>query len=195
MRVEKSLHAIVCGRTRKNIRHIEARTDTAIYFPPPFSRILGFIPYGAHRRGDDEFFITGDTQEKINNAKRMLQEIVERTRCHVREIPVSFQKIDGILLDRLDKVRRIMEVNSTYISLPMLGTQRGLIRIQGTEHQHIERTAREMMLLVCYIGLGLGDPADEPPGRPVLQCLLVGRNSRRQQHRCTVGNRHSSNAS
>lgn len=149
MRVEKSLHTIVCGRTRKNIRQIEAGTNTAIYFPPPFSRILGFIPYGATRRGDDEFFITGDTQEDINKAKRLLQEIVERTRCHVREIPVSSQKIDGILLDRLDKVRRIMEINGTYISLPMLGTQRGLIRLQGIEHQHIERTAREIMLLVC----------------------------------------------
>ena len=150
MRVEKSLHNIICGRTRKNIRHIEATTNTAIYFPPSFSQVYGYKPLNAGRRGEDEFFITGESQENIVKAKTLFQKIVANTRCHVRDVRVSAQKIDAILLGRLEKVRRIMETNGTYISLPQLGTQHHLIRIQGTEHQHIERTAREIMLLVRF---------------------------------------------
>ena len=148
MRLELSLHTIICGRTRKNIRLIEAASNTAIYFPPPFPRIYGYTPPGAHRRGEDEVFITGDNQECINIAKKKLHELVLNTKCYVKDVMVSAPKIDSILLDRLDKVRKVMETNGSYVLFPQLGSQRGLIRVQGTEILHVERTVREIMALV-----------------------------------------------
>lgn len=148
MKLEHSLHKVICGRTRKNIRIIEATTNTAIYFPPPFPRIYGYIPQGAHRRGEDEVFITGDTQDAINQAKRKISELVTNTRCFVKEVSISASKIDSIILDRLDKVRKVMELNGTYVMFPPLGSQRQRVHIQGTETLQLERTVREIMALV-----------------------------------------------
>jgi len=148
MRLELSLHSVICGRTRKNIRLIESASNTAIYFPPPFPRIYGYTPAGAHRRGEDEVFITGDNQDCINMAKQKLHELILNTKCYVKDVMVSAHKIDSILLDRLDKVRKVMETNGSYVLFPQLGSQRGLIRVQGTEILHVERTVREIMALV-----------------------------------------------
>lgn len=147
MKLELSLHTIICGRTRKNIRLIEAATNTAIYFPPPFPRVYGYTPPGAHKRGDDEVYITGTKQESMAQAKRRLHELVTNTKCYVKEVAVLPHKIDCILLDRLDKVRKVMETNGSYVLFPPLGSQRGIIRVQGTEILHVERTVREIMAL------------------------------------------------
>ena len=148
MKLELSLHSIICGRTRKNIRLIESASNTAIYFPPPFPRIYGYTPAGAHRRGEDEVYLTGEDQDCINQAKKKLHELVLNTKCYVKDVIVSAHKIDSILLDRLDKVRKVMETNGSYVLFPQLGSQRGLIRVQGTEILHVERTVREIMALV-----------------------------------------------
>ncbi|MCJ1426371.1 hypothetical protein MMC29_004274 [Sticta canariensis] len=147
MKLELSLHSIICGRTRKNIRLIESASNTAIYFPPPFPRIYGYTPAGAHRRGEDEVYLTGEDQDCINQAKKKLHELVLNTKCYVKDVIVSAHKIDSILLDRLDKVRKVMETNGSYVLFPQLGSQRGLIRVQGTEILHVERTVREIMAL------------------------------------------------
>lgn len=151
MKLELSLHTIICGRTRKNIRLIESASNTAIYFPPPFPRVYGYTPPGAHRRGEDEVYITGDNQECINQAKKKLHELVLNTKCYIKDVQVSAHKIDSILLDRLDKVRKVMETNGSYVLFPQLGSQRGMIRVQGTEILHVERTVREIMALVSFI--------------------------------------------
>lgn len=142
------MHTLVCGRTRKNIKLIEAATGTAIYFPPPFPRIFGYTPPGANRRSEDEVYITGDTPEQIARAKQKLRELVMGVKIYVKDVVVNSSKIDNILLDRLDKVRKVMEMNGSYVLFPQLGSQRGLVRIQGTEVLHVERTVREIMALV-----------------------------------------------
>lgn len=148
MKLELTMHTLVCGRTRKNIKMIEAATNTAIYFPPPFPRVFGYCPPGAHRRSEDEVFITGESQETINQAKAKLRDLVMGVKIYVKDVSVSASKIDNILLDRLDKVRKVMEANGSYVLFPSLGSQRGIVRIQGTEVLHVERTVRELMALV-----------------------------------------------
>ena len=148
MKLETALHSIICGRIRKNIRLIEAATNTAIYFPPLFPHIFRYVPPGAIRREEDEVFISGESQEEINGAKRRLSDLAMNTKCYAKEVVVSAHKIDNILLDRLDKVRKIMETNGSSVHFPSLGTQRGSIRVQGTEILHVERTIKDIMALV-----------------------------------------------
>ncbi|KAL4953700.1 hypothetical protein BDW69DRAFT_151842 [Aspergillus filifer] len=147
VKLDLTTHTLVCGRTRKNIKLIEAATGTAIYFPPPFPRIFGYVPPNAHRRSEDEVYITGDTQEQITRAKQKLHELVMGVKVYVKDVIVNSNKIDNILLDRLDKVRKVMEMNGSYVLFPQLGSQRGLVRIQGTDVLHVERTVREIMAL------------------------------------------------
>ena len=174
MKLELSMHTLVSGRTRKNIKLIESATKTAIYFPPPFPNIFGYIPQGATRRAGDEVFITGESQERITQAKQKLKELVQGTKLFVKDVMVSSSKIDSILLDRLDKVRKVMETNGTHVIFPQLGSQRGMIRIQGTEVLHIERTVREIMALVSLL-IDFVRPIEIDPGiRQDNSTALVG---------------------
>ena len=93
-------------------------------------------------------YITGDSQDNINQAKQKLRDLAHGIKCYVKDVVVSANKIDSILLDRLDKVRRVMEMNGSCVQFPQLGSQRGLVRVQGTEILHVERTVREIMALV-----------------------------------------------
>lgn len=146
--LELSLHTVVCGRSRKNIKVIESNTNTAIYFPPPFSQVYRYCPAGAQRRNPEEIFITGETPRDIAVAKQKIHELVNRTRIFMKDAVVSAAKIDSILLSRLDKIRKIMETNGTFIQFPALASQRNMIRIQGVEGLHVERTVRDVMALV-----------------------------------------------
>lgn len=81
-------------------------------------------------------------------AKEKIHEIVRTTRLFVKDVTIPAPKIDSILLDRSDKVRKIIEANGTSIMFPALGTQRTTVRVQGNEGLPVERTVRELMSLV-----------------------------------------------
>jgi hypothetical protein len=151
MKLELTMHTLICGRGRKNIKMIESATGTAIYFPPPFPRLFGYTPQGATRRPDDLVYITGESSESILRAKQRLHDLVMSTKVFVKPVMVTDTKIDAIILERLDKVRKIIENNGSYILLPPLGLQRGVVRVQGTDVLHVERTVRELMILVSHL--------------------------------------------
>ena len=74
--INVSLCPMVCGRARKNVKLIEATTRTAIYFPNLFPSIYGYKPKGAGPRKPDQIYITGNTQEDVLQAERMLVDLV-----------------------------------------------------------------------------------------------------------------------
>ena len=155
VKVDQSLHQIICGRHRKNIKLIESSTNTAIYFPPLFSQMFRYCPPNASRRDPNDIFITGESPEAIREAKQKIHEIVTRIRLYVKDVTLPAAKVDSILLDRTEKVRKILEANGTYIMFPVLGTQRTTVRVQGSEGIPTERTVRELMTLVCSTSLVL----------------------------------------
>lgn len=147
-RLELTCHQLVCGRHRKNIKLIESSTGTAIYFPPPFSQMYRYCPPNASRRDPSDIFITGESHQAIELAKQKLHETASRLRLYVKDVTIPAAKIDSILLGRLDKIRKILEANGTYIMFPPLASQRNMVRVQGNEGLHVERTVREIMTLV-----------------------------------------------
>jgi hypothetical protein len=150
------MQQLICGRNRKNIKLIESTTGTAIYFPSPFSNAYGYRPQQAHPRDVSQVFITGENPQAIEQAKFKLHESVMRTRVFVKDIQIPRPKIDSILLTRMDKVRKIVEANGTWIMFPPLGSRHEHVRIQGGENLHVERTARELMVLVGFGYLDTG---------------------------------------
>ncbi|KID70918.1 KH domain-containing protein, partial [Metarhizium hybridum] len=146
-KIELSFHQLVCGRHRKNIKLIESSTGTAIYFPPLFSQMYRYCPQNATRRDPTDIFITGETIQAIELAKQKLHETVSRIRVYMKDVTIPAAKIDSILLGRLDKVRKILEANGTYIMFPPLACQRTMVRVQGSESLPVERTVREIMSL------------------------------------------------
>ncbi|PHH82240.1 hypothetical protein CDD83_3324 [Cordyceps sp. RAO-2017] len=146
-KIDLSLQQLVCGRHRKNIKLIESSTGTAIYFPPLFSQMYRYCPLNANRRDPAEIYITGDAPHALEIAKQKLHETVSRIRLYVKDVTIPAAKIDSILLTRLDKVRKILEANGTYIVFPPLACQRTMVRVQGSEGLPVERTVRELMSL------------------------------------------------
>lgn len=177
VKLDQSMHQIICGRHRKNIKLIESSTSTAIYFPPLFSQMYRYSPPNASRRDPTDIFITGETPEAIREAKQKIHDIATHVRLYIKDVTLPPAKIDSILLDRTEKVRKILEANGTYIMFPPLGSQRNTIRIQGSEGIPVERTIREIMNLVSKCAkrniFGGFLCADNRPGWPVLRCLLV----------------------
>lgn len=169
-----TLQQAICGRNRKNIKLIESATGTAIYFPPPYSRYFRYCPKNASPRDPNEIIITGDKPRQIELAKLKLGDLLNRCRLYVKDVPMPPEKVDTILLTRLDKVRKIVEANGSYIQFPPLGSRSTPVRIQATENLHIERTVRELMSLVSILALGytVYIIANIIPGWSVLQRVL-----------------------
>lgn len=142
---------MICGRNRKNIKLVESATGTAIYFPPPFSQVYRYVPLKAHARDPQEVFITGETNTDIEQAKLKVHELIARLRIFVKDVQIPSAKIDSILLTRMDKIKKIMEANGTFIMFPPLGSRQTTVRVQGQDHNYIERTVRELMALVGTI--------------------------------------------
>lgn len=111
-----------------------------------------YCPPGASRRDPTDIFITGESPQAIELAKQKLHETVSRIRLYMKDVTIAPAKIDSVLLTRLDKVRKILEANGTYILFPPLASQRNMVRVQGSEGLHIERTVREIMALVSLDG-------------------------------------------
>ncbi|KAK6606246.1 KH domain-containing protein [Botrytis cinerea] len=131
--------------------------------------VYKYCPEGAQRRNPEEIFITGDRAENIAAAKSRIHELVRMTRLFMKDAHVTAAKIDSILLTRMDKVRKIMETNGTFIQFPALASQRSMIRIQGIEGLHVERTVRELMLMgVQFYSASwwIQQPPNQPPLQP-----------------------------
>ncbi|KAF2279214.1 uncharacterized protein EI97DRAFT_412044 [Westerdykella ornata] len=177
MKLELTMHTLICGRGRKNIKLIESATGTAIYFPPPFPRLFNYVPPGARRREPDHIFITGKDEQSILRAKAKLNDLVVSTKVFVKPVMVTEMKLDAIILERLDKVRKIIENNGSYILFPPLGLQRGVVRVQGTDVLHVERTIRELMALAgqFYSASWMithPDPTQRPPTPADVRAML-----------------------
>lgn len=172
------MHTMVCGRLRRRIKEIEATTNTAIYFPPPFPQLYGYLPSGANRRHEDEIFVTGEKESDIYRAKARLHELVRHTQAVQKEVKISPDKVDSILLDRLDKIRKIIEHNASYVLFPQLGVQRGSIRVQASDMLHVERTVREVMSIsgqfyAASWWVTLNDPNQRAPTTKDIQSMLA----------------------
>ena len=146
IRLELSLHSLISGRNRKNIKMIESGTGTAIYFPPLFPTVFGNAPLGTiPLRGRDEIIITGESMDNILQAKKRLHDLVLTTKTFVKDVQITTSKVDYILLERLSKIRKIIETNGSYVLLPPLGNHSGVLRVQATDILNVERTVREIM--------------------------------------------------
>jgi hypothetical protein len=147
MNIDLSLHTLICGRARKKIKTIESATDTAIYFPPTFPNVHLYCPEGATRRPPDEVVITGPDEGRIYQAKHQLHELMLHAKTYAKDVRITPTKTDHLLLDRLDKIQSIMEAHASFVLLPPIGRQHGVLRVQGLDILNVERTVREVMSL------------------------------------------------
>jgi len=127
-----------------------------------------YFPSESQQRHPNEIFITGESAQAIEMAKARLHETAVRLRLLVKDTQIAPPKIDSMLLTRLDKIRKIMEVTGTYPSIPPLACQRNMIRVQGPDAVQIDRAIRELMSLAGQFysaswHIQASDPRNAPP--------------------------------
>jgi ribosome-interacting GTPase 1 len=108
-----------------------------------------YCPPNASRRDPADIFISGENTSNIELAKQKLHEVFHRIRLFVKDVQIAPAKIDSILLSRMDKIRKILEQNGTFMLFPPLASQRNTVRVQGSDMLHVDKSVRELMALVC----------------------------------------------
>src|SRR5436309_5022907 len=103
----------MCGRGRKDLQHVEAVTKTNIYLPTPFPGVYGYKPPKTLKRFPDTIFITGEP-EKIQEAIGMIKDLVIKMKLYVKEISMSLNKIDCLILEKLDNIKKIMSDHGAF---------------------------------------------------------------------------------
>jgi hypothetical protein len=68
-----------------------------------------------------------------------------------RDLAMDPERIDWILTNRLEQVRKIMDDNGTYIQVPVVGSKSEMVMVFGDHHTHIERSLRNLAQLVGRI--------------------------------------------
>ena len=137
----------MCGRGRKDIQHVEAVTKTNIYLPTAFPGVYGYKPPKATPRHPDIIFITGQP-EMIKQAARMISELVSNCKLYVKDVSLSMNKIDFIILERLDVVKKVMAENGSFVQFPSLGAGRSMMRIQAPDIPPLDRTIKAILNIV-----------------------------------------------
>ncbi|KAJ2896035.1 hypothetical protein MKZ38_005920 [Zalerion maritima] len=143
--LENHMHMIACGRNKKNIKLIESSTSTAIYFPPPHAQITRFLAPNAAPRNTDEVYITGENPGNISVAKQRLLHMANSTRVFLKDVHISSAKVDSILVNHVPKIRKILEANGTFLNWNPLASQRGSLRVQGSDSGLVDKTIKDIM--------------------------------------------------
>ena len=124
----KTLH-VNAGRKRSTIQSIERESGANIYIPSPFFGVLqSTVPPKVQERRHT-VYVTGPPQA-VSRAREMLQSLSKKSRNQVkRQVTLMPRKVDWLLLERLEALREVMLDNSTFLELPLIGSQRGQVTV------------------------------------------------------------------
>ncbi|KZO94984.1 hypothetical protein CALVIDRAFT_565105 [Calocera viscosa TUFC12733] len=171
--IDYKLHAIIAGRKRVVIQSIQEETATNIYFPTPYSGVVGSraasqafsqVQMGPHgmpvqqppmtpaRANRNVIWITGEFFG-VQRARDMLFQVsmhkVRSKSVISRDTAILPRKLDWMLTERMDELKQIMSDNGTFINFPPVGSQASLISVYGDQRVCIQRTIRSVMQLAC----------------------------------------------
>ncbi|EIW69943.1 hypothetical protein TREMEDRAFT_71463 [Tremella mesenterica DSM 1558] len=98
----------------------------------------------------NRILITGEFFNVQRAKDMLLQAAAQKSHLVIsRDTVILPRKLDWLLIERVDELRKIMSDNGTYIQVPSVGTQRSLITVFGDHRNSIERTIRCLMAMTC----------------------------------------------
>ncbi|KAH9820857.1 hypothetical protein DFH28DRAFT_637662 [Melampsora americana] len=149
--IDYKLHHIIAGRKRMVIQSIQEETSTNIYFPSALSGggILG-TRNSLLISKQNMIFITGE-YFGVQRAREMLFQVsLHKSKCIIsRDTALLPRKLDWILMEKLEEIKKIMNDNGTFINFPPIGSQISVISVYGDNVIPIERSIRMLMQLAC----------------------------------------------
>ena len=151
--VDPKLHALIVGRRREILNTIMNDTVTNIYFPSPLL-VQNWKPKEDSGAPTLPFYmkiyITGEPADTIKARDLLLALAAEKkANLKIRSVTCLPRKIDWMLINRKDELKKIMYDNAVFISLPPLGNQSNFVSVYGDDPVYVERAVRAFMLLAA----------------------------------------------
>ncbi|KAI8996183.1 hypothetical protein BC832DRAFT_535406, partial [Gaertneriomyces semiglobifer] len=168
--LDPQLHPLLAGRKACILETVMHDTMTNIYMPTPFV-------YGADASYPRTIWITGRPEGVMSARDRLSRMGQQRsTMVQSKRLNILPRKLDWMLMNCKQTLRKIMRDNATYIGIPPLGTNTNHLVIVGDDRVYLERSCRAIMHMVCdfYVaGIQLGTPAiNQPTPAPILSPLM-----------------------
>ncbi|KAI9097041.1 hypothetical protein DFS34DRAFT_133003 [Phlyctochytrium arcticum] len=162
--VDPKLHPLLAGRKRCILETVMHDTLTNIYLPSPFVAEAGSVENigPLANKYSWTIWITGQAAGVAQAKERLVHMAAQRASMvmtkHINCLP---RKLDWMLVNRKDQLRKMMQDNATHISVPVLGSGGTSLAVTGDDRVYLERTCRALMHMVCefYVaGLQLANP-------------------------------------
>ncbi|KAI9469022.1 MAG: hypothetical protein EXX96DRAFT_590174 [Benjaminiella poitrasii] len=140
-------HPLVAGRKHAVLQSIMEETTTNIYLQNPF------ICLCSPERKVDTIYLTGETQASLDKAKELLKKVfLQKTKSiNHKSFTVNVNKLDLIMLNKRNELRKIMKDNGSFISLSPLGSGKNSVTVYAENRIYTERSIRLFNRLACDI--------------------------------------------
>lgn len=189
--IDRKLHHISAGRKRGVLQLIEEETQTTVYLSSPFAGVLQSGTPAAVASKRNIVYITGRFYNTQRARDMILQLTASKAKTQVsKTVTLMPRKLDWLLQERLEALRLLMLDNSTFLELPVIGSQQGQVTVLGTNRVDVERSIRTLMQLVSpyytanvwllpgsYDALGLSSKPDTRVLSSIVTSISAGTNA------------------
>ncbi|KAL9548218.1 hypothetical protein MBANPS3_005799 [Mucor bainieri] len=161
------LHFLIAGRKHVQLQAIMEETSTSIYLQSP---LCNLVEEGAH---NGNIYLTGESPSDLARAKDLLKKLAAQKMksMHRKDSNMDPKKLDWILLNKRDELRKVMRDNGSYFKFPMIGSGSNSVSIYAENRIYVERSIRLLNHLTSSIYEASFDLIN-PIQTPNLPCLL-----------------------
>ncbi|KAG0337866.1 hypothetical protein BG004_007459 [Podila humilis] len=149
MQIDLKYQNMIGGRKRQELQELMAQTRTSIYLSSPMVPTLDNSGSAVDSK-HNEVYITGEAT-RVRQVKETLIKAYARAQeassPNTRQVSIAPRKLDWMMDNHREKLRKIMSDNATFISFPPLGATSGTILVYGESRVNVERTIRTVMHL------------------------------------------------
>ncbi|KAJ3190813.1 hypothetical protein HK101_008339 [Irineochytrium annulatum] len=183
VQVDLEHQPMISGRKKVLLESLMQETVTNIYLPPPLR------PTNPTTKFETDLdlnciHVTGSTMAVFDCAER-LKSIIATKKSNIikRQVQCLPRKIDWMLVNKKEHLKKIMIDNAVFMSLPAIGSNVNVVSIYGDDQIYLERSIRAFMCMACdfYISsLQMSEPAISFVVDPQITatCRQISQNSR-----------------
>ncbi|CEP09750.1 hypothetical protein [Parasitella parasitica] len=141
------LHFLLSGRKHVQLHSVMDETATNIYLQSPFSHLT------RQHQDDGLIYLTGESTSSLARAKELLKKLTAQKMksMHCKDSNMEPKKLDWILLNKRNELRKIMRDNGSYFKFPVLGSGSNSISVYAENRIYVERSIRLLNHLTSSI--------------------------------------------
>ncbi|KAL7323088.1 hypothetical protein PS15p_211041 [Mucor circinelloides] len=141
------LHFLIAGRKHVQLQSIMEETSTNIYLQSPLCNSTD------EDNHNGLIYLTGESPSDLARAKDLLKKLTAQKikSMHRKDSNMDPKKLDWILLNKRDALRKIMRDNGSYFKFPTLGSGSNSVSIYAENRIYVERSIRLLNHLTSSI--------------------------------------------